>query len=426
MLIQNFGMSDVLVSRGKSFMVLHPLAQSLSILFAISAFVLSIILGFTSQFVYGSKELFYLIVIMSLSIPFNALSVLPDAKLRIDLKFRSLNLIQVFSSFGTQLLTILFALLSLGVYSFVIAPVLIAIFRYAALSQVARVHFQWHFTLRHSKVLLNNSTWSFVYALFQRFIQQGDYLIIGFFVTKAMLGVYYLAYSLSVQVIGFLVNSINPVLFPTLMKIPKNEKDKIREALLKITTYFSLLGMPFACWQAVCAEPLILIFLEEKWEPAIELVQILSLGIGFSVVGALWAIAIRIRSEFFLQAKLSAISTSIFVCFLIIGTYFNNLTGAAISVSLYHMLVTPFLIYYSFKYYGVEFLQLMRPILTYSFLSISVFGVFFFIVSANIEQMWYVLLLNGIIAPIAYLIIVGVFNNQLLYLLRHIISLKNN
>lgn len=411
-LIQNFGISDVLVSRGKSFGVLLPLAQSLSILFAFSAFVLAVVFGFIFRYVYESQEILYLIAIFSLTIPLNTLSVLKDAKLRIDLKFKFINQVQVYASFGRQALTIILALLSFGVYSFVIAPVIVSIFRYLLLGYYSGVKLLPVFTLKRYRVLLDNSALGFLYSLSQRMITQGDYLLIGLYVSKAFLGIYFLAYSLSVQVIGLLVNSINPVLFPTLMKIPKKEKNKIKTVLLELISYMSLLGMPFAFWQAACAEPLILLFLNDNWEKAIPLVQILSIGIGFSVSGVLWAIAMRLRTDFKGQAIWSIISAVIFLSAVYIGVSINGLIGAATAITFYYFVMTPILMFQSFKHFEIRFKKLVYPLFGYFLLSLLIFGTYFYLSKMTGVNLWISLILNGIIAPFSYILILYLFDKN--------------
>lgn len=404
-LFQNFGLQDVLVNRNKFFNTILPLAQSISLVAGIFCFLITLLLAFIGAFIYEDNEILYLILIYSLSIPFDTFSVIPDSKLRIDLRFKDLSYVQLLNSFFTQLLIIGLALMSFGVYSFVIAPVIISVLRFLYLNYLADINPIFKITFRKWRHVVYNSSWGFLHSLCQKIIQQSDYLILGLFVTKGVVGVYYLAYSLSVQVIGFVVNSISPVLFPTLMKIPKDKREDIKLLLLKITSYLSMIGMPFAIWQAANAEPLIRIFLEDKWIDTIPMIEVLSLGIGFSVVGTLWTLSLKLRAEFKKQALYSVYSSFFLLALLVPLTYYYEEQGTIIAVALYHFIATPLLLKNSFKHYKVSLAEILIPIYKYFILSMAVFGLFYYLVKYFDFNLYINLLLNGLVAPCVYVTI---------------------
>lgn len=412
-LMQNFGMSEVLISRGKSFDVLLPLAKSVSLVTAVGCMVLMVILGVFGGLMYNDFEITYLVLIFSLSIPFNTLSVVPETSLRRMLKFKSLSILQVYTVFFTQLLTIVFAFLSFGVYSFVLPVVLVSLCRYLYLNYLSGISVLFTISFRRWKHLVTNSTWGFIHALCQRVIQQFDFVVLGLFTLQSEVGIYYLAFSLSVQAIGFLVGSIAPILLPTLVKIPKEESGKIKDVLLKITSLFALLGMPFAFWQAVSAKPLIVMFLSDKWLNCIPLIQILSLGIGFKVVSSLWEVALQLKSKFKRQAYFSIWSSLYFVLLIVPLSYFYKSTGAAIAVALFHITSSPLLVYMSYKNYGITFQEVAKPLSKYFLLSFAVFGIVYYC-SLNFDSIYISLLLNVILSPVIYASIIFILDRDII------------
>jgi O-antigen/teichoic acid export membrane protein len=423
-IIQNFGLSDVLVNRGKMFATVYNLAKTLSSVVAVLCISITIIAAFLGGYIYEDTDITNLILIFSLAIPFTTLSVVPDAKLRIDLKFKQLSIIRVTEFLISQTTIICFVLLGLGIYSFVLGPVISAIVRYIWLTKVSNCTHFFSFTLNHYMYLFGNSVYGFFHSLFQTIIRQSDYLILALFVGKTAVGIYFMAYSLSVQVIGLLVNSLSPILFPTLMKIPINEIGRIKSVLLKITVYFSMLGMPFAIWQAVIADSLIDIFFNENWNDTIFLVQILSIGIGFNVVSALWAPALRIMAKFKTQAYYSLYAVLFFISLTIPLSFFMGNKGMAYAVSIYFMISSPLLLYFSFKNYGVKFLELLKPIFKYFLLSIIIFGFNYFL-TLNLEFGAILkFFINGLLSPIIYFGVLILLDKDVTLLLKEIINVR--
>lgn len=400
--IQNFGLTDVLVSRGKMFYHIYNLAKSISSVVAFIAITLAVFSSFIAGFIYADNDITNLILIFSLSIPFNTLSVVPDSKLRIDLKFKELSIIKFFEFFISQGLIIVFVLLGYGIYSFVFGPLISSVLRYFWLSNEANCSHRFKFTLNHYLYLFGNSIYGFFHSIFQTIIRHSDYLILALFVSQTDVGIYFMAYSLSVQAVGLLVNSLSPILFPTLMKIPKNEIEQIKIILLKVTGIYALFGMPFALWQASIADSLISIFFNNKWSDTILLVQILSFGIGFTIACSLWSPALRIKSKYKTQAFYSLLSLLFFISLIVPSSYFGGNEGLALSVTIYLIISGPLLLFYSFRYYDISFSELFHPILKYFSLSIMIFGTcYFFTHQFNLNDM-IKLLINGVMSPVIY------------------------
>lgn len=411
--LQNFGLTDVLISRGKSFNVLIPLAKSITLVLAATCLIIILILGVIGGIIYNDIQITYLVLIFSLSIPFNSFSVIPDAKLRLALRFKQLSLAQFYSVFLTQLFTIILALLSFGVYSFVIPTVIVAFLNYIYLNFHSGIGYAFKITFKRWNHLVSNSAWGFIYAICQRVIQQFDFAVLGLFALQSEVGIYYLAFSLSVQAIGLLVGSIAPVLFPALSKVPKDDKIQLKVIILRITSVLALLGMPFALWQAVSVKPLILLFLPQKWHDCIYLVQILSIGVGFQVVGSLWTVALRLKADFKKQALYSVLSSIYFLMLIIPFSYFYKSTGTAIAVSLFNITSSPILIYFSYKYFDINFREVIYPFIKYFVISSIIFGGIF-LITTLFENIYINLFLNSILSPIVYGVIVFIADRNLI------------
>lgn len=406
-LVQNMGLTDALISKGKHFKLLQGTGKSLSAISALIGFLLTIILGVVGSFAYSDSEITTLVLIYSISLPFNALSIVADAQLKINLDFKRITFVQMGYACSFQVLTILFALLSFGVYSFVFASVLVSIGRFLYMNYATKIQITKGLSLKYWKSLVPNGLWGFIHAINEMLVLQSDYVILGLFATKTNVGIYFMAYSLSVQVIALLANNIAPVVFPVLTKI-KEHRAELSSILLKITSMLALIGMPFAMLQAVVAEPLVKIVLSSKWYDSIYLVQILSLGMGFRVVGVLYAVPYKVNSLYKEQACVSLVSTAFLILMLLPLCYFYDIVGAAVGLSAYYVISTPILLFLSYRKFDIKFYQILMIFVKYVCLSVVAF-VPIYLLSERIDNLIFKLLLNLIVPLSIYYLLLRLF-----------------
>jgi O-antigen/teichoic acid export membrane protein len=164
-----------------------------------------------------------------------------------------------------------------------------------------------------------------------------------------------------------------------LKTIPKNETEKIKNVLLKIVTIFSIFGMCFSMLQASLSGPFVRLFLEDKWLQTIEIVQILSIGIGFNVASTVWAVAFRLNDNFKTMAKYSFFSVFVFLILVILFTLKLEIIGTAIGVCLFNILVNFILMVLSLGEYDIKVKTLLSITLKYFLLAFAIFYSLFYI-----------------------------------------------
>jgi PST family polysaccharide transporter len=99
--------------------------------------------------------------------------------------------------------------------------------------------------------------------------------VIGLFHDENVVGLYFWGFALSMQTMFLLATGLKDVLFPTLSKLndqPQRQAVGFRNAL----RLMMLVAAPAAVLQAVTADPLVKLLFEQRWEPAIPVVQYLS------------------------------------------------------------------------------------------------------------------------------------------------------
>lgn len=99
-----------------------------------------------------------------------------------------------------------------------------------------------------------------------------DYLLIGRYLGAAALGIYVLAYRVPELLILQFARILSKVTFPIYTQM-RDLPDGIARAFGKATGYVSLLTVPMGLGLLIVARPFTLIFLTDKWESAIPVMQ---------------------------------------------------------------------------------------------------------------------------------------------------------
>tara|TARA_B110000003_G_C16639846_1_gene529775 strand:- start:675 stop:2111 length:1437 start_codon:yes stop_codon:yes gene_type:complete len=408
--VQNFGISDVLVARSNYFYRIYDLSKSISLITCLITIILSLVAAFFSLYFYNDNQIFNLILLFSVTVPFNTLSIVPDANLRIQLKFKLISYSKVLEIFLMHFSIVSLVLLNFGIYSFFIGPIISSIFRYFHLHFLANLNHRFSLTFHHYKYLLTNSVRGLIFSVSETCIRQIDYIILSIFASNSIVGIYYMGYTLSVQSASLLVNSLKPNLLPSLMKIPFDEKKKKRQILLSIIKVFSILGFPFAFWQFLIAEPLVSIFLNDNWQESIIIIQILSIGMGFNIFSTMWYPSLTMLSLFKELYRYSLLSLLYFVLLVTIGSYLYGYLGTACCVTFYYISSSLLLLITSLKFHQIKPLEILIN-LKYFFFSLFIFGTFFCL-TKFLDLKILELIINLILSPILYILFLKKFDNK--------------
>ena len=411
-LLLEFGIADVLISKRHLFDKLQDLSRSILLLSSLACFILNITFAYIFEWLYNDSDIRNLMLCFSLAIPFKAWIIIPETKLKIDLNFKVISRLKIIQFFFEKVFVVILVLFEFGIYGFVISPVISSFLYFLIIHNSSNVNYSFNFNLNRWRFLFYNSIWSYLFNLFGTLIRQVDYLILGLFVSKSIVGIYSIAYSFSIQSISLLTNSLNPVLFPTLMQIPQHNIREIKKVLIKIFITFCFLGMPFAMWQVVVAKPLVYLLLEPEWYESISLIQILSIGIAFHVSASLWPTALKLQSKFKIQAKYEFFNLIFFVCLAFPFTYFYGVFGIACSVTLSKIISTLFLSAVTFQNYGVNYKEVFIPVFKYFVIASIVFGINYQVSNLYDFSIVKSLIFNGLFSPTLYFILLYSFDKS--------------
>ncbi len=193
-----------------------------------------------------------------------------------ELKFDGLAKIEMTTTVLNAIVTIGAAFAGLGVYSLIWGQLVATSTRVALLC--CNGWRQWRPSFRFSKQDIKGYMSFGFYQMGERTVNflsaNIDYIIIGRILGPAALGFYTLAYQIAI----FPLIKINPVItrvmFPIFSKI-QNDNNTFKIGYSKAINYITLISFPMLAGMFVIAPEFVTLFLGEKWEPSITVLQIL-------------------------------------------------------------------------------------------------------------------------------------------------------
>jgi O-antigen/teichoic acid export membrane protein len=364
----SFGLEDVLLQRQNRLRLWISDGFWLSMLSGCLAAMVVVAISPAAAAVYHTPQVIPLAAVIALSMPFAALSTVPSAVVRARLSFRLVASIAAAETLMIQSLTITFAALGMGAYSFVIPLPIVALARALAL---------WHFAspiaitspkLKKWKFLVGNASAVMGVNFITSLVHQGDYIVLGALYPNSVVGLYYFSYKIAVQPLQLLAGSLSNLLFPTLSKFQRDSARQYSSAL-KACDAIALIVTPACFLQAGLSEPFLRLLFPDRWLQAAPILQILSVGLAFDAVS--WAAGplLHARGEFKRSLLYSLITAPMFFGLVCIGAFYGSAMGVAMAVGIFYALVGPAYTYLVFRPGGIRPVQIAAIYITPTLLS---------------------------------------------------------
>jgi PST family polysaccharide transporter len=331
------GLRIILVQRQREYDVLASPALWMSMGLALIGSAIVVAIAPLVAHFYQEPRLLNLLFILALRPLLENPGLVCSAKLSIDMRFRALSVIDITATLFSLGLTVILAALGFGAYSFAIPVPATAALRTIIYWWMApcRVNRRPQFPL--IRTLYKDTATLLGTRFFQNVIRQGDYIVLGFFYDAQVVGIYYFAFTLSLQVIQLFQTNLTRVLFPALSSIQHDAKRQAR-AFLKVTSLLAIAAIPFAFLQTGLADPLIHLIFAEKWWPAVLPLQILSIGMGIRVVGALASPMMQAQGRYRTQLLIILVTAPLFLLAVIIVAQFGEAAAVAVVVMFYSII----------------------------------------------------------------------------------------
>lgn len=397
--IQNKTLTDKDVSSIFTFSIY--LALILAIIFSILAFPISVI--------YNNKVYMPLCWILSISIVFNTLNMIPNALLLKNKKFKVVAIRTIITTLTTSLITVVLALFGFKYYALVFQSVLSSFITF--IWNFKSVELKWSFHIQRESLekVKDFSMFQFAFSFVNYFARNLDNLLIGTFMGSTALAYYDKGYKLMQYPINNLTNVITPVLHPVLSEY-QNDFAYIYKQYMKIVRILSLMGVFVSICCYALSREIILVVYGNQWVNAIPCFRWLSLSVWvqmlMSSTGAIYQSTGKTRMLF----RSGFVTAIVTVCCIVIGLISKDVTSIAFMILIafsINFIITYFLLIKKcFEYSLVDFFKSFK----YDFIIAIILMITFYLLNHFIivSSDFISLMVKGLIGGTVYLISLGI------------------
>lgn len=251
---------------------------------AITVVFIAIIAPLLSKF-FGAPQLLELALVMSWSIVFHSISIVPLVRLTRRLRFRPIVIAEILSVLLSAIVAVVLAMLEAGVWSLAAQQLVFFAANSTLIFAMARWRPRWRFSRAALMDILSFSAYTLVTKTIQYLRARSDMLIVGYMLGTPILGLYTMAY-LATEVLRSAVSSVvNKIILPVLSRVQDDAVETAR-IFSKATRYLALLILPVSLALSLHADWLVELVFTEQWYEIKTPVRILALtGIVFSMSG---------------------------------------------------------------------------------------------------------------------------------------------
>ena len=305
----------------------------------VSLFIIQCLASYPISLFYKTHDIILPICVSSIVYLLWPITTIQKTLIQRENRFKIIAFTDTIQNMVATILCTVFAVLGMGVWSFVI-PILLVPFievymYYKHHSWRQRKGFTtkyWHEIFSFGKNLLGVN-------LFRTLRNNLDYLIIGHFIGVKELGVYFFGFNTGLGISLSIINSINSAILPHLCEA-RNDWNEFKRRYFSSLKTISFVIIPFVLLQSSLAPFYVPIVFGEKWIPATPILVLICLSAiprPFADAASQLLVAID-KPE--LDLRWHFIFTGIFTVAVLIGVYWNVI-GVAASVLLVHVICLP-------------------------------------------------------------------------------------
>jgi PST family polysaccharide transporter len=227
---------------------------------------------------YGNQVYRILGPILSTSLFFGTLNMIPNALLLKEKKFLLVGIRTIVVTILSGIFTIILATQGLSFYAIALHSVISAVLIFVWNRLSVRVKLVWKIDWKAFNKIRSYSAYQFAFNFMNYFSRHLDNLLIGKYLGNAALGYYDKSYRLMLYPVRNLTHVITPILHPILSDY-QNDQHKIFQQYMKVVKILSVLGAFITPFCYFAAEELILIFFGPQWGAAVPSFRLLALSI---------------------------------------------------------------------------------------------------------------------------------------------------
>jgi O-antigen/teichoic acid export membrane protein len=278
---------------------------------------------------YRQPEVADLLRVQSLLYIATPFIALPYALLARAMDFRKQAQVNLISATAGALAALAGAYAGMGVWTLVLAPLVLFATRAVGMTWAARSLMWPSFDFRGAGAMARFGGLMAAGQLFWFVQSQADVFIAGRLFDPHTLGIYTTSLFLTQILVQKFIPALNEVAFSAYSRM-QDDAAGAATAFAKSVRLIMVAAMPFYLGLAATAEPLVLVALGEKWAQAAPVVHLLALAMPFMTLQILFAPATDARGRPGIGAQNSAIGALLLPIAFLIGVHWG-VTGMAIA-----------------------------------------------------------------------------------------------
>ena len=224
---------------------------------------------------YNAYELTSILKVMSFSFTITSISIIHQALLEKQLKFKQLAFYEMIAVISGSLCAITLAFLNFGIWSLVIQGLVNASVISIILWLKSPFKPKLVFSLSEIKSIFKFSINLSGFNIVNYFVRNADYVLIQKYLGEQQLGFYNIAYRIMLYPLQNITAVFSRVMFPIYSTL-QSDHNRIREMFLSLTNNIALLSFPLMLFVTASADVLVPSLLGEKWSSSIPLLLILA------------------------------------------------------------------------------------------------------------------------------------------------------
>lgn len=198
------------------------------------------------------------------------------------------------------------------------------------------------------KEILSRGKWITSAGVFGYLFQNSDSVMVGRLLGTSSLGIYNMAYKVSLLPITEIAEIVAKVTLPIYVKIA-DDKQRLKRAYIRSTILVGILSLPILVLFLFFPKQLVLLVLGSKWIEIVPVLQVLAL---FSVIQTLGspsgAVFLAVKKQKYISF-ITFISFTVLISTIVPLINLYGLVGAGISVIISSLSTVPLLIYFLVK-----------------------------------------------------------------------------
>ena len=254
---------------------------------------------------YNEPRLVLLLRVVGLVVIIHSLQFVQIVDLTRKLDFKTQFKVVLPAGIISGIAAVLMAMKGLGVWSLVAQMILSPLIITVSLWYMNDWKPSWEFSINSFKELFDFGFKLFLSGLLDIFFRNLYVIVIGKLFSPAITGYYFFSTKVRDIILQQFCGSIQKVTYPALSTI-QNEDIRLKAAYRKVIQAMTYIIFPAMIFLMVLAKPLFLLFLKEKWLPAVLYLQLLCLaGLIYPLhVVNLNLLQVKGRSDLFLYLEI--------------------------------------------------------------------------------------------------------------------------